>query len=73
MGLLPVGFVLSVVLVFAIVLPFVRCIDDKSIGVAWRVGLSMLLLFAAVTSDPIEIGLLQVDQRLFGSVCMLSR
>lgn len=67
------GFVLSVVLVFAIVLPFVRCIDDKSISVAWRVGLSMLLLFAAVTSDPIEIGLLQVDQRLFGSVCMLSR
>ena len=67
------GFVLSVVLVFAIVLPFVRCIADKSISVAWRVGLSMLLLFAAVTSDPIEIGLLQVDQRLFGSVCMLSR
>ena len=67
------GVALRVVLVFAIVLPFVRCVDDESISVAWRLGLSTMLLFAAFTSDPIEIGLLQVDQRLFGSVCMLSR
>ena len=64
---------LSVVLVFALVLPFVRCADDESISVAWRVGLSVMLLLAAFTSDPIEIGLLQVDQRLFDSACMLSR
>ena len=67
------GVALSLVLVFATVLPFVRCIDDESISMAWRLGLSMMLLFVAFTSNPIEIGLLQVDQRLFGSVCMLSR
>lgn len=64
---------LSVVLLLATVLPFVRCVVDQSFSIAWRVGLTMILLLVVLTSDPIEIGLLQVDQRLFGSVCTLSR